>query len=92
MLELRFTVNSDATASIHDDGIVILHVRTGRLYTSNRIGSCIWRSIERQVALDEIAKEISDAYQIARSIAKEHTVRFVSELERHGLIEREVAS
>ena len=41
MPELSFTVNSDATASIHDDGIVILHVRTGCLYTSNRIGSCI---------------------------------------------------
>jgi len=92
MPELSFTVNSDATASIHDDGIVILHVGTGCLYTSNRIGSCIWRGIERQMALEEIAKEISDAYQIARSIAKEHTVRFVGELERHALIEREVAS
>lgn len=92
MPELSFIVNSDATASIHDDGIVILHVRTGCLYTSNRIGSCIWRSIERQMALDEIAQEISDAYQIARSITKEHTVRFVGELERHGLIAREVVS
>jgi hypothetical protein len=44
------------------------------------------------MALDEIAKEISDAYHIAGSIAKEHTVRFVGELERHGLIDREVTS
>ena len=43
------------------------------------------------MALEEIAKEISDAYQIAWSTAKEHTVRFVGELERHSLIEREVA-
>ena len=92
MPELRFAVNSDVTASIHDDGIVMLNVRTGCLYTSNHIGSCIWRSIARQMGLDEIAKEISDAYRIARSIATEHTVCFAGELERNGLIEREVAS
>jgi len=92
MPDLSFTVNPDATASVHDNGIVILHVRTGCLYTSNRIGSCIWRGIERQMALEEVAKEISDTYQIARSTAKEHTVRFVGELERHALIQREVVS
>src|SRR5215469_16873483 len=92
MPDLSFTLNPDATASIHDDGIVILHVRTGRLYTSNRIGSCIWRGIERQMGLEEIAKEISNAYEIARSTAKEHTVRFVGQLEQHALIQREVAS
>jgi hypothetical protein len=92
MPELGFTLNSDATAASHDDGIVILDVRTGCLYSSNRIGSCIWRGIERQMALEEIANEISDAYQIARSTAKEHTVRFVGELERHALIARQVAS
>lgn len=91
MPDLSFTVNSDATASIHDEGIVILHVRTGCLYSSNRIGSCIWRGIERRMALEEIAKEISDVYQITRSKAKEHTLRFVAELERHDLIQRETA-
>ena len=86
-----FTVSPEAAASIHDEGIVILHVRTGCLYTSNRIGSCIWRGIGRQMALEEIAKEISDEYRIALSKAEEHTVRFVADLERHALIQREVA-
>ena len=92
MPELCFTVNSDATACLHDDGIVILRLKTGCLYASNRIGSCIWRGIEQKMALEEIAKEISDTYRIARSIAKEHTVRFVGELERHRLIKREFTS
>ena len=91
MTDLSFTVKSDTTASIHDEGLVILHIRNGCLYTSNRIGSCIWRSIERHIALEEIAKEISDTYQVARSTAMEHTLRFVAELERHALIQRETA-
>lgn len=89
MTNLSFSVNSDATASHHDEGIVILHVSKGFLYTSNRIGSCIWRGIEEHLPLEEIAKKISDAHEIAFSAACEHTQRFVAELERHALVRRE---
>jgi UDP-N-acetylglucosamine transferase subunit ALG13 len=87
-----FTVNPEAAASIHDDGIVILHTGKGRMFTSNEIGARIWRGIERQLPLEAIAKEISDEYQIARTTAREHAVRFLAELERHTLIQREVES
>jgi hypothetical protein len=90
MIRLSFCVSPDATASHHDDGMVILNASNGFLYTSNRIGSCIWRGIERRVPLETIASEISDAYQMAKSIACEHTQRFVSELERHALVRREM--
>lgn len=91
MTNLSFSVNSEATASYHDQGIVILHVSNGCLYTSNRIGSCIWRGIERRLPLGVIAKEISNAHEIAFPIACEHTQRFVAELERHALVRRETA-
>ena len=89
MPNLSFSVNADATASQHDEGIVILHVSNGCLYTANHIGACIWRGIERRLALEEISKEISNDYQIALSAAREHTQRFVAELERRELVRRE---
>jgi hypothetical protein len=92
MKDVKVRVDSEAAASIHEDGIVILHIGNGRLFSSNGTGARIWRAIEEQLSLEAIADEISDAYQIARATAREHVVRFVAELERDALIHREAES
>jgi hypothetical protein len=89
--DFNFTVNPEAAVSIYDDGIVILHIGSGSLYTSNGTGARIWRAIERHAQLEGIAREISDTYEIALTTAREHTSRFLAELERHTLIRREAA-
>jgi len=89
--DINFTVNPEAGVSIHDEGIVILHIGSGTLYSSNDTGARIWRGLERRLSLEAIANEISSAYQIDQSTAREHTIRFLAELERHALIQREVA-
>ena len=86
--DLRFTVNPEATASIHDDGVVILHLGSGRFYTCNGTGARIWRAIQQRLSLEAIAQEISSAYEIALNTARQHTVRFVAELELHALIQQ----
>lgn len=90
--DLRFFVNTEAAASIHDDGIVILYAGKGSIYTSNGAGARIWRCVEQRLSLEAIANEISGAYQITRSTAHEHVARFLAELERHLLIERAAES
>jgi hypothetical protein len=87
--DFSLTVNPEAVASIHESGIVILHIGNGRLYASNGTGARIWRGIEEQLSLAAIADEISEAYQIARATAREHVVHFLAELERNTLIHRE---
>jgi hypothetical protein len=87
---LSFKVSPQAVASIHDDGIVILHTPSGRIYTSNTAGARIWTAIERHLHLESIADEISAAYQITRTTAREHAQRFLSELERNSLVQREI--
>jgi hypothetical protein len=89
--EISFTVNPEAVRSFHDDGVVILQAGTGRLFTSNETGARIWRGIEQQLSLEIIAKEISSAYQIERTTAREHTLNFLAVLEQQALIKREVA-
>lgn len=87
-----FTVNPNAAASSHDDGIVILHTGKGCLFSSNETGARIWRGVENQLSLQAIAEEISSEYQIAPNIAHQHTVNFLAELERQDLIQREAGS
>jgi hypothetical protein len=89
---LGFTVNPEAVASIHDDGIVILHTGRGRLFSSNGAGARIWRGVERKLSLEAIAGEISGEYNIAGTTAREHAVRFLAELERQALIRRGAVS
>jgi hypothetical protein len=87
-----FTVNPEAAASFHDDGLAILHSGSGRVFTSNETGARIWRALEQQLSLDVIAEKISSEYQIARTMAREHTILFLSELEQHALVQRGVSS
>jgi hypothetical protein len=85
---MKVTVSPEAAASVHDDGIVILQTRRGRLFSSNRTGAQIWRCLEQHLPMESIAEKIGAEYQIAAAVAREHTVRFLAELERHCLIER----
>lgn len=92
MSNFSFTVSPEATASVHDDGVVILHLGNGSFYTCNGTGARIWRAIEQRLSLEAIAQEISNAYEIALTTARQHTVRFLAELELHALIQQEQAS
>ena len=87
-----FIVSPEAAVSFHDDGIVILHTGKGSLFTANKVGARVWHGLEQRLPLDVIAEEISRVYQIAQTTAREHTFRFLDQLERQALIQREVAS
>ena len=87
-----FSVSPEATASTHDDGIVILHTGKGRVFSSNKSGALIWRGIEQRRSLDSIVEDISGKFQIAGTTARVHTLNFLAALERQALIQREVAS
>lgn len=88
----NFAVSPEATASLHDDGIVILHIGQGRVFSSNKTGALIWQGIEQRRSLEGIVAELSGEFQIAGPTAREHTFSFLAALEQQALIRREVAS
>jgi len=87
-----FCLSPEATASAHDDGIVILHTGEGRVFSSNKTGALIWQGIEQRRSFDRIVEEITDAFQIATTTARAHAIKFLAALEQQALIRREVAS
>ena len=87
-----FSVSPEATASAHEDGIVILHTGKGRVFSSNKTGALIWRGIEQRRSLDGIVDELSSEFQITGPTARRHALSFLAALEQQALIEREVAS
>lgn len=89
MKDVTVRVEPEAAASIHENGIVILHTGNGRMYAANKTAARIWRGILQQQPLHTIATEISDEYQVPITSAREHVGAFISDLERHSLIQRE---
>lgn len=43
---LRFTTKPDVVSSVHENGIVLLNVCSGRLFASNNTGARIWSGLE----------------------------------------------
>jgi len=87
-----FSVSPEATSSAHDGGIVILHTGKGRVFSSNKTGTVIWRGIEQGRSLNSIVEEITSKFQIAATTARAHALKFLAALEQQALIRREVAS
>ena len=87
-----FIPSDEASTGIHEGGIVILHVGQGLLYQSNGTGASIWRAVGRRLSLEAIVDQVSSEFQISRSAAREDTVHFLTELERHELVHRRTAA
>lgn len=84
----HFTLSPDVSASIHDRGVVFLHLKHGRLFSANAAGAHIWEGLQQQLSADHIAEHVSRRYQIAPDTAQAHTARFLSQLEERQIIER----
>jgi hypothetical protein len=74
------------TASVHADGIVLVHPRAGRLFAANRTGARIWYYVEQDLPAEVISSRLSRDYQIDDQTAREHTSRFLAVLQHHGLL------
>ena len=88
--DFKFTPNPEACASIHDQGVIILHLGTGSVFSSNETGASIWRRVEQQLPLEVITEQLSDEYRVAPATSRKHVVAFLHELERRALVQREV--
>jgi|SRR5579864_1984220 len=83
-----FAVTPDIQASVHEDGIVLLHIPTGRVFQSNRIGARIWQALSGGLQPDVIATEISRDYGVPQDLAARDTASFLNALEHHGFVTR----
>jgi hypothetical protein len=89
---LRFTTSPDVASSVHKNGIVLLHICSGRLFTANGTGARIWSRLKERHSMETIVSDISADYQIDWTTARAHVGRFLFELEQQKLIQREMPS
>jgi hypothetical protein len=81
-------IPSEVQASVHDDGLALLHIPSGRVVLGNRTACRIWQGIAEGLSADTISAQISHECGIARELVQKHTSSFLADLERRGLVIR----
>ena len=83
-----FTVTPGVQASVHQDGIVLLHIPTGKVFQSNRTGARIWQGLTSGLQPGAIAAEIGQHYGMPPDLVARDTASFLTALEQHGFVTR----
>ena len=86
----QLAIAPEVRASAHLDGLVLLHIPSGRVFLCNRTGARIWKELSNGLDSDAIVDEISREYGVARDMAERHTTSFLTDLEQHGFVTRSV--
>ena len=86
--EMSLVAAGEVRASVHDDGLALLDLSTGKVFLCNETGSLIWQGIVAGLSPDAICEEISREFGVAAELVRRQTSAFVSELERRGLVVR----
>jgi hypothetical protein len=76
----------EVASELLDGTAIIMHVGTGRCYTTNNVGALIWEMIDGRHSVEEIVPAIVENYDVARDQASRDVVHFAAELCRRNLI------
>ena len=72
--------------SVVDEAVLLDDVRD-LFFGVNPTGSLLWDAMAEAVTLQSLADLIASRFEVPRDEAWRDTVQFVTELERHGLVE-----
>jgi len=82
------TPAADVRASLHGEGLVLLHIPSGRIFQSNRAGAKIWQALANGLDLDSISETISREYDLPAELARRDAGKFVEQLQQQGFVSR----
>jgi Coenzyme PQQ synthesis protein D (PqqD) len=79
---------SETVRSAHgQDGAVVLDIRQGQMFNLNLVGSRILELLESGATELAIIDEISQKFEVSKTIAENDVHEFVESLKQHHLLE-----
>jgi Coenzyme PQQ synthesis protein D (PqqD) len=91
--QVRFAISPDARCTpAHGDGIAFLHIRSGKVFTSNALGARIWQGLAEQASLESIAARVGRELGVEPRRVEEDAREFLAALEGARLVSRQRAS
>jgi hypothetical protein len=83
---LGFRVAPDVKASLHSEGVVLIDIRRGTVFSANRVGAMIWNAAAERWTLPRTAESISREFHIPLQAAQDDATEFVTQLAKQGLL------
>jgi hypothetical protein len=88
---LGFRIAPDVKASLHSDGMVLIHHSRGTVFSANRVGAAIWNGAAERWSLDRVAGSISKEFAVPAQTAQQDTLEFLAQLASEGLLVSDAA-
>jgi hypothetical protein len=73
-------------ATVHEDGVVLLSITQGKVFSGNRVAAEIWHAISEGKSLDEVAVLLGERYPARKTEVNADLSKFVGELISHHLL------
>jgi len=83
---LRFRAAPEVKASVHSEGVVLIHIGKGIVFSANRVGAMIWDGATKQWSIERVVRSISEAFQIPAHAVERDAASFLAELQAEGLL------
>jgi len=81
-----FHIAPDVKASLHPDGVVLIHLGKGTVFSANRVGAMIWNGATEGRSLNQVAASISAEFHIPPQTVQEDATEFLAQLAAEGLL------
>jgi len=81
-----FRVAPDVKASQHPDGVVLIHLGRGTVYSANRVGAMIWNGVVTQRSIERVTESISREFHIPAQTVLQDAALFLAQLQAEGLL------
>ena len=65
---------------------VLLHLRTGYVYTCGEVGAFIWQAIEKPSSLQSLLQRICNEFDVEESVALQDLQQFLKDLIAERLV------
>lgn len=84
--QLGFRVAPNVKASSHADGVVLIHLGKGIVFSANRAGAMIWNGAVERQSLEQVSHSISHEFHISPQDARQDAAEFLEQLAAEGLL------
>jgi len=74
-------------SNISDDGLILLDIATGQIFSANLIAARIWNGLEQGLLLSEIIEEIAADTGADPVVVERDATKFVDTLRLRALVE-----
>ena len=82
-----FAPHTEAVESRLGEETVILHLESGIYFGLDAVGTVVWERLQAGDSLEEICKQVKDAYEDAPDTVDDDIFTFLTQLLEHSLIE-----